>query len=673
MRKKIIFYGFLLILVSSISIQLNAQNTSTDTLSNRIANYDINLTLDVVAKTIDAKMKLNWKNTSNDTISELHFHMYMNAFKNSASTFMKESGGQHRGQSLDGNNKIAWGSIDIKNIETESGDNLTDSCSYIQPDDSNKNDQTVMKVKLSKPIFPGKDINLNILFKTKLPKVFARTGYSNDYFLVGQWFPKIGVYEPEGMRYAKTGQWNCHQFHANSEFYADFGVYNVSITLPKKYIVGATGKQQSIKNINDSLKTATYLAKDVIDFAWTASPKFQTVESKWNHNNKEVDIKLLIQPEHIKLSNRHIQAVKAALKYFTEHLGEYPYDNITIVDPPIAGGSSGGMEYPMFITAGSVAKMPAGIKLTEMVVIHEFGHQYFMGIFATNEFEEAWMDEGMNTYFETRIMDETYGKYNSIIDFFGYSSGDKEMQRIGYVHSKIRNSAPSFNYSWEYPNGAYSVMTYNKPATFLNTLENIIGTSTIDEIFKTYYKEYKFKHPDSRDFIDIVNKVVKQNHGSKFGEDMNWFFDQVLYGTSTCDYELIKISNKKIKNNIGLFDTDSGRTLKKYDKTSQNYRSEISIRRNGEMYMPLEVLITFENGEQITKYKDGKLRNYLIVLETDKKVVSAQIDPEYKILLDTNFVNNSKTAKEETSGIWKLVLKILFWLQNAMQSVAFFA
>ena len=237
---------FVCLLLWSVSFPGNSQ-----ALSSRIANYDMKVKLDPVEKIVDGTMTLEWKNPSQDTIRELRFHMYLNAFKNNRSTFWKESGGQLRGQSVDTKDPKIWGWVDILSLKTLEGNDLTNSIQFVQPDDDNSDDQTVAAVKLENPVLPGGSLTLNIEFRSKLPKIFARTGFSDNYFLIGQWFPKIGVYEPAGMRYAEKGQWNCHQFHANSEFYANFGVYRVEITVPEKFVVGATGKRISEKTIEN--------------------------------------------------------------------------------------------------------------------------------------------------------------------------------------------------------------------------------------------------------------------------------------------------------------------------------------------------------------------------------------------------------------------------------------
>ncbi|MEN8120913.1 MAG: M1 family metallopeptidase [Bacteroidota bacterium] len=652
-------YFIILILFLFSSVTIFAQKKA---LSPRNANYNMEVKLNTETKIVAGKMKLNWINISPDTISELQFHMYLNAFKNTETTFMKESGGSFRGDKA-GGDELSWGWVDIKSMKIKGGENLTNRIEFIQPDDGNKSDQTVIRVPVQESILPGDTIDILINFESKLPKIFARTGFAGNYFLVGQWFPKIGVYEPAGMRYAKSGAWNCHQFHAHSEFYADFGVYNVSITLPKDYVVGATGVLVNEK-ISGDKKTVKYHAEDVIDFAWTASQRFIEVKDEWKH----VKIKLLIQPEHKDLAERHIESAKVALDYFAKHLGPYPYSTLTIVDPPLTGFGSGGMEYPTFITAGSFAGMPDGFRFIEMVTIHEFGHQYFMGILASNEFEEACLDEGFNTYFETRIMDVAYGKKTALLDIAGFRIGDLEMQRTGYVHNKNREIAEGARYAWQFEQGGYGMVSYNKPATFLNTLQNMVGDDVMDEIMKTYYKRWSFKHPAGWDFIAIANEIIPKRLGNKYGTDMNWYFQQVIFGSGICDYRISNISNTLVEEADGIF-KDGKKPKTETNDSSKIYESKVILKREGEVKMPIEILVHFSNGKEITKTWDGKARSHELKFKSRVKIEWAKIDPENKILIDVNLANNSYTLKQDSKPMWKYTVKFLFWLQNIIQSV----
>lgn len=642
-------------------------------LSQRLTRYDMEARLDTDKKVIDGRMILHWKNPSDDTVDELQFHLYLNAFKNTRSTFMKESRGSHRGFGLDGDRALDWGFVDVKRLRVVNGSDLTARMRFIQPDDGNSDDQTVMAVTLDEPVLPQGEIDLEIEFVSKLPKIFARTGYSDDYFLVGQWFPKLGVYEPAGQRYAAKGQWNCHQFHADSEFYANHGVYDVRITLPGRFVVGSGGITQSEKDNGDGTKTVAIRAEDIVDFAWTASPRFRIAQDQWRH----VHIQVYLQPEHYSQAGRHIDSVKAALAYFSEHLGAYPYPHLTVVDPPFRGLGSAGMEYTTLITAGCLWGMPPGLRFTEMVSVHEFGHAFFMGILASNEFEEPWLDEGFNTYYEARIMDHAYGARTSLVDFCTVRIGDGDNVRQGYVAMKNPSIAENFRFSWHYPHGGYSPLSYQKTAVWLRTLEGLIGTATMDEIMKTYYQRWKFRHPCARDFIAVVNEVVAARHGQRFGPDMNWFFDQVLYGSDVCDYRLAAIHNRELTPDRGLVGIGGGKELLKKADGDQDgqalFDSEIIVHRLGGVCLPVDVLVCFDDGTQVLETWDGQARSGEFKYRRPQKIVWASLDPQNRIPLDLNRLNNSLRVEPLKKTSWKLGRDFLFFLQNVMQSLSIFS
>ena len=626
MKKHILFIIFFLSFSKTMA--------QTKPLSNRIANYDISVKLDPIKHILDGKETLVWTNTSTDYITELQFHLYLNAFKNKNSTFMKESGGQLRGEMMDKKNRGNFGWIDIISMKVRNGEYLTSKIKFIQPDDQNDKDQTVISVSLSRPLAPNESITLDINFKARLPKVFARTGYIGDFYLVGQWFPKIGVYEPAGMRYAKRGAWNCHQFHADSEFYADFGTYRVDMTVPKNFVLAASGVFQNEKTNKDDTKTVSYRADDVHDFAWTISPRFEVNERQWKH----VKIKTVMQPEHSGSTERYFQSAIAALEYFQKHLGKYPYSVLTLVDPPLEASGSSGMEYPTFITCGETFwGLPSGIRSAEVVTIHEFGHQYFQGMLASNEFEESFLDEGFNQYYEGRIMDATYGK-GSMINLFGFKLNDSETPRIAYVSMQNIKISEIFRKSWEYPKGTYGTLTYMKTATTLQTLENLIGRETMDRVMQTYFIRWRFKHPAVKDFVAIVNEIAPKQTNFKYGKNFDWYFEQTLYKAPDCDYEVSEIN-----------------------------QNQCTIKRLGDMIIPTEILVKFTDGKEKLISWNGE--DYSKVLKFEKPISSVTIDPKNKILFDLNLNNNSRNLGQSSLPFVKYAMKIMFWVQNLMSWV----
>jgi hypothetical protein len=625
--------------------------TTAEALSPRNANYTIAVTLDVEKKMLHGIETLVWINTTGDVVRELQFHLYLNAFKNTHSTFIRESGGRLRGDVMTGD---GWGWIDVTSMSSQGVKNLR--LEFIHPDDDNADDRTVTRVALPVPVPPGQSITIQITFTAQLPKVFARSGYHNDFFLVGQWFPKIGVYE--------TGKgWNCHQYHANSEFFADYGVYDVRITTPERFVVGATGALLEEKKNTDGTKTVTCRAEDVHDFAWTAYPDYVDLKEQWKH----VGIRLLLQPEHRGQADRHFHAARAALAYFEKHVGQYPYSTLTIVDPAYGASGAEGMEYPTFITAGTNRFFGTWLRMAEMVVVHEFGHQYFYGMLGSNEFEHPWMDEGINQYMETRIMDETYGAGTSALSALGFTIGDLEFTRAMYVAMRNPKIASLTTAAWKFPGTSYSSLAYGKTAIVLTTLERIIGRAAMDSVLKVYYNRWRFKHPAPEDFVAVVKDVAPRFSEAASPEFLNRFFEQALFGTDVCDYELASIDVKRMEPLKGIIEKN-GMEVVAADtaggKQDGLCTSTVRVSRLGEVQLPVSVLVRFEDGEAAHETWDGLARVMEFRYQRPSRVVWACVDPEEKLVMDVNRINNARSAEAEGGALWKYAVKVLFWVQQ---------
>ncbi|MBN2633050.1 MAG: M1 family metallopeptidase [Bacteroidales bacterium] len=637
--KKTILTAMSLILISLVSA---AQLINKDALSPRITGYDIDARLDPEEKTVACSMRAFWVNQTSETVPDIQLHLYMNAFKSSKSTFYKGTS--------ESKDKSVYGRIDISSFTLADGTDLIPLMRFVRPDDGNPNDSTVIQIILPEPAAPGDTVSVSVDFITKLPSRIRRTGYNDDFFFVAQWFPKFGVYEPAGMRYRVTGGWNCHQFHNHSEFYSNHSVYNVKATMPDNYIAGSGGMVMDETDYpeDSTLKTITWRAEDIVDFAWTAWPGYAVHTDKWKH----VNITLLIPPERDDQVERQFTAVKNALEYLTENVGPFPWPHLTFVDPPAKGSGSGGMEYTTLFTSTSATGMPECVHMPEMVTVHEFGHAYFMGILATNEFEDPWMDEGINSFFEARIMDHFWGENSGMLDHRFLKVSDKIVARSSYVYSPVRQVITNREYSWNYPAGSYSMMSYHKASVILFTMMGIVGEETTDNIFREYYKRWAFKHPAPQDFINVVSDVVKQDHGDKFGPDMSWFFDQTLYGTGLCDYKVAGFSNVKQD------------TSQKYNQTTDSlYNCVVELQRLGEVKLPVEVLVHFVDGREVMESWDGKERFKSVTLFSNSKINWVKIDPEYKILMDVNFVNNSYTGEPDRVPVRRIINKFMSFLQ----------
>jgi len=204
-------------------------------------------------------------------------------------------------------------------------------------------------------------------------------------------------------------------------------------------------------------------------------------------------------------------------------------------------------------------------------------------------------------------------------------------------------------------------------------LERMIGLEVMNDLMKTYFQRWKFKHPCAKDFIDVVNEIVTRHHGDRFGENMNWFFEQVLYGTDMCDYEVASISNSEVEQRIGVFeDRDDCEYPNNEEAENPIYHSRVVLFRTGELVFPQEVLVHFDNGEEILEQWDGKARSYDFEYEGPAKIDWVQLDPNQKIYMDKNFINNSVAVAPEKTGIKKVFVSFLNWMQNALQTIAMF-
>ena len=635
--------------------------------SPRNANYSIDVRLDLEHRTLTGREVLTWRNISNITTTELQFHLYYNAWKNTRSTWMRERLlGQ--GPGLHGRSEDAWGWIEVTAVRLlGAGDappiDLTDQARHISPDDGNPDDQTVLAVPLPQPVAPGRTVNLEIEWTSRVPRTFQRTGAIDDYFFIAQWFPKIGVLEDTG--------WNCHQFHASTEFYADYGVYDVRITVPSGWTVGATGAERGVRDNADGTATHQYYQEDVHDFAWTTSPDLLDLSDAFTHPVlPDVAIRLLLQPEHAAQASRYFDATSSTLKYYGEWFGAYPYDHITVVDPAWQSGSDG-MEYPTFFTGGARWLAPDDVATPEAVTVHEAGHQFWYGVVGNNEFEHAWLDEGLNTFATARVLAESFDPHFRSVRFFGgfvpWVLRDVPWSRTidgdrvtGYRRDARQDpqSTPSFRY---WPGTAFSI-SYDKTALWLHTLERHLGWSTLQRGMAAFYDQWRFAHPTPDDFFRTINAAS--------GQDLSWFFDQAHGDASTFDYGIDQLTSRRLSRR-GFFGSAGPDFSDGSDE--EVFETTVVVRRYGDGTFPVDVLTEFEDGSTRRETWDGAGQWTAFSYERDTRGTRAVVDPDRVLLLDTNVTNNGRTLTPMAGrAATKWTLTWMIWLQDVLLTYGFF-
>jgi Peptidase family M1 domain len=616
-------------------------------LSERVVAYQIEGTYDAKTHTLDAIELLTYTNKTGVRLDRFPFHLYLNAFQ-PKSTWMTEAerSGQRDARQGEGWKDKHFGSDEVKSLEIVGVGDVTRKMRFVSRDDGNAEDRTVFEIVLPRPLAPGGRIQFRIHFVAKFPEVVARTGYKRDFLMAGQWFPKVGVWW--------NGAWNCHQFHASTEFFADFGTFDVKLTLPAKWNVGSSGVQTGARDNGDGTQTVSFHAEDIHDFAWTADPATKLVEDSIELSRGRVKIRMLMQPGHMATAPRYLQALKGTMRKFDEWIGPYPYPQITVVDPPHGAEAAGGMEYPTLITADTTWWMPKSFLAPEGVVEHEFGHQYWYGMVATNEFENAWMDEGINQYTEAKVMDALYGRTTSSLNSRLGTLSERGTDLMTYA--PVADRDPLSRMGWRFEDGgSYGATSYSKTALMMLTLESVIGEKTVLHGLHEYFDRYKFKHPTPAQFTAAMNQAAGQN--------LDWYWKQAIYGTGTLDDRILSVNSER----LDWYNPEEEK------KGVTVYHNQVTVHRRGTFDLPVLLEAKFDDGSVVRERWEGKDRWHRFAWDRTSKLVSAEVDPDHGYWLDRDPFNNSWTAKADgratgkLAGYWTLLTQ---WLEQMLSWLA---
>jgi hypothetical protein len=630
-----------------------------------VASYTIDVSVDREHK-ITGRETVRFTNRTSHAFPDLALHLYLNGFRNTASTWLREEN-EGRGREVRRHTEeTRFGFSEINRISLEDGTDLTPSLKYIAPDDGNAEDRTLVAAALPRSVAPGETLVFTIDFVARFPRALARTGWKDDYVYGAQWFPKLCVAQEAG--------WNLHQFHAGTEFFADFGDYDVTLTVPgeAKGKIGATGVLKDEQELAGGLVRARFAAEDVHDFAFTYSPRFEVYRDTFTAKGlPNVDLILLLQPDHRAVKDRYFRAAKEGLSHYGSWYVPYPYPALTIVDPPW-GSSTGGMEYPTIITAGTPWLAPKDGHRPESVTVHEFGHQIFYGLLASNEFEEAHLDEGFNTYATYKTLSLAYGDAFLVKRFFGVPFTFKS------VHLPYPSSAGESYLDWQVASHsdpttqptfrdldgrAVGMNAYTKTALVLASAERTLGERTWSRVMKTYATRFAWKHPTSADFRGVVKEVA--------GPGADALFSETWDSTESIDYAVSSLTAKRIEAPVGYVGDGADRKYAGPAKPEgpARWESVAVVRRLGGAVWPMEVLLRFENGRVMKCTWDGKGR-WIRYRATGPKLVEATVDPDRKCLLDVDRLNNGLSVSPEKAPACAASSRLRFWLQNLLELAA---
>ena len=575
--------GMLLLWIClGVSVRVSAQ---PDRWQQRV-KYTMNVVMDVNTNRFTGNQTLAYTNNSPDTLTTVFYHLYWNAFQPNSmmDTRSRElgktvfsSGRRGGGQQQDWDQRVRDRILHLKPDEIGYQKVLSLSMNGVaQPF---KEEETILQVKLTRPILPHTTVTFQMKFEAQVPLQIRRSGRDNPQtgvrYSMSQWYPKLCEYDYEG--------WHPTPYVAR-EFYGVWGDYDVTISIDKHYILGGTGYLENAAEVGYGYEAPGtkvtrpagdrlvwhFNAPNVHDFMWAADPEYKHVVRRIP-GGPVINV-LYKNPSGAAMQDTLWTTVADAavlvLPYIEKHFGKYPYKQYSFIH-----GGDGGMEYPM-------STLLAGPSLGG--AFHEWMHSWYQGMLGTNESVYPWMDEGFTTWAEGNVSAYYYeeelklhpgneglqkmvqqnrtelplNQYNSYASYFNLvKSGLQE---------PLTTHADHFN-----TNYAYSICSYSMGSMFVEQLGYIVGSATRDEILLEYYREWRFKHPNANDFLRIAEKVS--------GMKLDWYKEYWVNTTKTIDYSIDSL-------------------------WEENGKSNIRLKMLGLMPMPLDVVIQYKDGTKEMVY-----------------------------------------------------------------------
>ncbi|RMH04339.1 MAG: M1 family peptidase [Planctomycetota bacterium] len=703
----------------------------------RNANYRIHAELADDGATIEGRLVADWRNPTEEPAGELLWHVYNNAWAGPESFFLRRQallGGSGRPRS--------WGGTEIRSVRLLGEDGEPDrelSLAWRPPEEA-PGDRTVLATPLPAPVPGGGRVRVEVVFRAVLPPAFRRSGTdgAGGYVHAAQWFPKLGVFEERDGRTA----WTCPPYQPLTEFYSDYGVYEVELVLPARYRgrVAATGSVLAEEDgPGPDRFTLRLRAEDVHDFAWTADPDFLVVEqefdpAEWADPAEEqrvaaalgrpveairprpTRILLFLQPEHEELGPRYLEAACRALRDFQLWFGPYPYETLSIVDPAHAARATGGMEYPRLITGGArLGGHPRSLS-PESVTVHEFGHQYWYGLCGNNEFDHAWLDEGLNSWSQARVLARGWkpslATYRLLgreragaapVEFPAFPAHDpRALLLLDRWDSPDLRFLPPLGLDLRHPTGLERWLAelpplsfwpevvqdpflrrrralardwsdpllrptrelidremmrtnaYDRPVLVLETLARLIGDTRMTRVMRAFAEEYRFRHPRPEDFFAVVRRY---GAGAEYGGgrlDLDGFLRQAFVENRSLDFGIRRLEA------LPAADGPAAEGSPRWDVV-------LELRRYGDFVLPVEYRLIWEDGESEDGVWDGRdpwLR--LRWTASARRPRAAILDPNDRLLLDRSEENDTRRLEPDRSRTLAAGLRAWIWAEQVL-------
>ncbi len=597
---KIKLLGFVLAMLMS-SVVVFGQ---TDRWQQAI-KYEMEIDMDVETHQFQGKQKAEYTNNSPDQLNKVFYHLYFNAFQPNSMMDVRSRTIKDPDRRVgDRISKLSEEEIGYQKIKSLKQDGKKVDFEVVG---------TILEVDLNKPINPGETSTFEMEFEAQVPLQIRRTGRDNAEgisYSMAQWYPKMAEYDYQG--------WHSNPY-IGREFHGIWGDFDVKITIDKDFILGGTGYVQNPNEVghgyqeegvkpgkgNNGKKTWHFKAPKVIDFMWAADPDFTHVKAQVPNGP---ELHFLYQMNDATKENweKLPKYTIKAFEYANKTFGKYPYDQYSVIQ-----GGDGGMEYPMATLITGERSLGSLVGVT----VHEMFHSWYQGVLATNEALYEWMDEGFTSFGSSETM--------NVIMEQGQENPQSGNYRGYYALAESGYEEPMSTHADHYvTNFAYGRAAYSKGATFLGQLRYIMGEEVFYPAMRTYFEEWKFKHPNDNDFIRVMEKAS--------GLELDWYKEYWVYSVKQIDYGIKSVLEKDGK-------------------------SFVTLEKVGEMPMPLEVSVTYNDGSTEMVYIPLRIMRgeKSFGKDTDVKVLSdwPWVFPTYTFELDQPVSNIKSMVIDEKEGM----------------------
>ncbi|MDA3910520.1 MAG: M1 family metallopeptidase [Bacteroidales bacterium] len=528
-------YSGIKLLILSLFLGLTVRAQIPDSYFQQEVHTKIHVSLDDSTHSLHGEIFISYKNNSPDSLSNIWFHLYPNAYKNQG-TALAEQKREMQQSDFYFSNASERGYIDSLQFTVNDEDAL------LIPHEAHID---IAKLRLNKPLLPGEKIEIYSPFYVKIPETFSRFGHSGQAYYISQWYPKPAVYDASG--------WHAFPYLDIGEFYSEYGDYEVIIDVPANYKVAASGQLQTkserswLAKLPDSKsmefpksdsvrKQLKFTAENIHDFAWFADKRFCVRHERYG-NDKEIWTYFL--PDSKTSWENSINYLRRSMDFFTAEIGELPYPSITAIQGNL--GVGGGMEYPGITLIGHEAR-GSGL---ELIIMHEVGHNWFYGALGFNERVFPWMDEGLVSFYENKYMEKHYPSQHANYGMKPLASKTWEKSEAHFESEFQYNllkslglSRPANLHSEAYDMLSYYILSYKKPVAAFYHLQAAVGEEKLKAIMQDFYSLWKNKHPNP----DVFREFLE----TESGQDLSWFFDGFIGSTDYADYTIRNYKNDSI-------------------------------------------------------------------------------------------------------------------------------